>query len=266
MPPLTPPIQLICTDFDGTLHSDDEVPAVPVALQEALGALQDAGALWMINTGRELDDLLEGLKRVQLSVQPDYLVVVEREIYRRTDHGYEPFTEWNEACATAQAAVFATIADRLPPLFEQLRLDHAAHLYEDPWSPFCFIDRDNDEADAIQAVVDDLLADLPDIALVRNDIYGRLAHTAYTKGSAMAEVARVLSIQPENILAAGDHWNDLSMLQSDLAHLLVAPANAMPEVAAQVHAEGGYVAQAQCGEGVLEGLQHALNQIAKTRI
>ena len=263
MPPLTPPIQLICTDFDGTLHSDYTVPPVPVALQDALAEQQAAGARWMINTGRELDDLLEGLRRVQLSVQPDYLVVVEREIHQRVGDDYEPFTEWNEQCAAAQAAVFETIADLLPPLFEQLRLDHDAHLYEDPWSPFCFIARDNAEADAIQAVVDALLADLPNIALVRNDIYGRLSHTAYTKGSAMAEVARQLSIAPQSILAAGDHWNDLSMLRADLAHWLVAPANAMPEVTAQVRAEGGYIATTECGEGVLEGLQHALNQLAK---
>ena len=263
MPPPTPPIQLICTDFDGTLHSDCDVPPVPVALQEVLGKLQAAGTQWMINTGREMDDLLEGLRRVQLSVQPDYLVVVEREIHRRVEDDYEPLTEWNEQCATAQAAVFETIADRLPPLFEQLRQNHEAHLYEDPWSPFCFIARDNDEADAIQSVVDALLADLPNIALVRNDIYGRLSHTAYTKGSAMAEVARQLSITPQNILAAGDHWNDLSMLRADLAHWLVAPANAMPEVTTQVRAEGGYVATAECGQGVLEGLQHALEQLTE---
>ena len=261
MPPLTPPIQLICTDFDGTLHSDYTVPPVPVALQDALAEQQAAGARWMINTGRELDDLLEGLRRVQLSVQPDYLVVVEREIHQRVGDDYEPFTEWNEQCAAAQAAVFETIADRLPPLFEQLRLDHDAHLYEDPWSPFCFIARDNDEADAIQTVVDALLADLPNIALVRNDIYGRLSHTAYTKGSAMAEVARQLSITPQNILAAGDHWNDLSMLQPERAEWLVSPANSISEVLTHMERIDGFIAPSECGEGVLEGLEWALHQV-----
>ena len=53
------------------------------------------------------------------------------------------------------------------------------------------------------------------------------------------------------------------MLRADLAHWLVAPANAMPEVTAQVRAEGGYIATTECGEGVLEGLKHALNQLAK---
>ena len=54
MPPLTPPIQLICTDFDGTLHSDYTEPPVPQALQTKLAQLQAQGATWVINTGRTL--------------------------------------------------------------------------------------------------------------------------------------------------------------------------------------------------------------------
>ena len=48
------PLKLISTDFDGTLHSDYELPAVPEALQERIGELQATGVTWCINTGRDL--------------------------------------------------------------------------------------------------------------------------------------------------------------------------------------------------------------------
>jgi hydroxymethylpyrimidine pyrophosphatase-like HAD family hydrolase len=74
----------------------------------------------------------------------------------------------------------------------------------------------------------------------------------------MAEVARRLNIPREGIFAAGDHWNDLAMLQCDLAQWLVAPANAITEVLEHVRAQGGYVAESKYGEGVLEGIEWAL--------
>ena len=76
---MTLPIQLISTDFDGTLHADHEQPPVPVRLQELIGDLQRRGAKWVINTGRDLSSLMEGLGRARLSIQPDWLVTVERE-------------------------------------------------------------------------------------------------------------------------------------------------------------------------------------------
>src|ERR1017187_1454401 len=79
------PIKLISTDFDGTLFAEFENPPVPLALQNIIGKLQDHGARWVINTGRDLSSLLESLGRAHLPIKPDFLVVVEREIYVRRD-------------------------------------------------------------------------------------------------------------------------------------------------------------------------------------
>ncbi|MCB1128575.1 MAG: HAD hydrolase family protein, partial [Verrucomicrobiae bacterium] len=88
--------RLISTDFDGTLHADHEDPPVPVSLQQLLGDLQQQGATWVINTGRDLTSLMEGMARARMQVRPDYLVLVEREIYVHRDHRYEPLADWNE--------------------------------------------------------------------------------------------------------------------------------------------------------------------------
>ena len=101
------PIQLISTDFDGTLHAEFENPPVPVRLERNLAALQKQGAKWIINTGRDLSSLLETLARARLSIWPDYLGLVEREIYVREGHEYHPLAEWNSSCNTAHTALFA---------------------------------------------------------------------------------------------------------------------------------------------------------------
>src|SRR5689334_19446471 len=82
------PIKLISTDFDGTLHADHEDPPVPLDLQQMIANLQSRGAKWVINTGRDLSSLMESLGRARLCIKPDFLVVVEREIYYHHETQY----------------------------------------------------------------------------------------------------------------------------------------------------------------------------------
>ena len=253
------PIQLLCTDFDGTLHSDFTEPSVPVDLQHKISELQATGTQWIINTGRNLEDLQTGLEQAHLSVKPDYVVVVEREIYQCINDDYQPHNEWNEECTVTQGGLFAKVADQIPELFEWVNSHFDAQVYEDRWSPFCLIARNNADADAIQEKVTQQFADEPLLSFVRNDIYGRLSHTGYTKGTAMTEIARILNIPTTAILAAGDHWNDLSMLQPERAQWIIAPSNAIPEVAEHVESIEGFLASKESGEGVLEGLEWVLN-------
>tara|TARA_B100001939_G_scaffold342143_1_gene352854 strand:- start:1040 stop:1843 length:804 start_codon:yes stop_codon:yes gene_type:complete len=259
-PTMPTPLQLICTDFDGTLHSDFTEPPVPHALQTKLAQLQAQGATWVINTGRTLDDLRLGIDHAKLTVHPDYVVVVEREIFRCVEHGYEPLTEWNDRCTRMQSALFASIADRLPELFDWVNLHFSANVYEDEWSPFCLIARNNRDADAIQEYVDAFFVGDSQLTFVRNDIYGRLSHTDFTKGTALTELARQLGIPREGIFVAGDHWNDLSMLQPERAEWLVSPANSISEVLTHMERIDGFIAPSECGDGVLEGLEWALHQ------
>tara|TARA_Y100000588_G_scaffold102624_1_gene111684 strand:+ start:770 stop:1546 length:777 start_codon:yes stop_codon:yes gene_type:complete len=253
-------LQLLSTDFDGTLHSDYEQPAVPPELQERLGELQAAGATWCINTGRDLTGLMEGIARARLSVRPDYLVTVEREIYIHENHEYVPHREWNDQCAAEQEAAFDEVRPALPKLVAWIRERFDAEIYEDAFSPFCLIARDNDECDAIQSQAEDFLADWPTLDFVRNDIYARLSHTAYNKGSALGEVARLTGVDPEYTLAAGDHLNDLPMLTPDRARWLVTQHNAIRQVKEHVQNHGGFVSSYPCGNGLLEGIDRVLEK------
>ena len=73
------PLKLISTDFDGTLHGEYDRPAIPERFTLLIAAQQSRGVKWVINTGRDMSSLMEALARSHVTVQPDYLVLVERK-------------------------------------------------------------------------------------------------------------------------------------------------------------------------------------------
>lgn len=252
------PIQLISTDFDGTLHADFENPPVPIDLQELIADLQSQGAKWVINTGRDLTSVMEGIARARLFIRPDYLVVVEREIHWLDGSHYVSCGEWNDLCASDHAGLFARIREDVPELTQWVGKYYPANVYEDPWSPFCLIARSNEDADAITEFLEEYAAGIPDLTVVRNDVYSRFSHAKYNKGTALAEIARRLGIGREHTFAAGDHLNDLPMLSEQFARCLAAPDNAIPEVKELVRGQNGYVSHQPWGHGVARGLEHYL--------
>ena len=250
------PIQLISTDFDGTLHAEFEDPPVPCDLQELIGELQRQGAKWAINTGRDLSSVMEGIARARLSIRPDYLIVVEREIYIHQGSHYSECEAWNRNCTRAHEALFARVQPEIPRLVDWITQRFSATLYQDDYSPFCLVAANNEDADAIQAFLEDYLQTMPELAFVRNDVYARFSHSAYNKGTALAEIARQLGIGRDHIFAAGDHLNDLPMLTADYARWLAAPSNAVEAVKKAVREQKGFVSEFSHGDGVADAIKY----------
>jgi HAD superfamily hydrolase (TIGR01484 family) len=253
------PIKLISTDFDGTLYTEGEVPPIPPALETLLAELQSQGVKWVINTGRDLTSLKTALAQTRLSVQPDFLVVVEREIHCLEGDEYRQLVQWNHRCSREQEQLFARIRADLPAVVAWIRKRFSVTLYEDDYSPFCLIAASNADADAILEYLAVCFRDVPELTVVRNDIYARFSHAAYNKGTAMAEVARQLGLEPSQVFAAGDHFNDLPMLSGDHAQWVMAPANAVEEVKALVRRQHGYLSSRPAGHGLAQGLRHFLS-------
>jgi hypothetical protein len=249
------PLQLISTDFDGTLHADHENPPVPLDLQALLDDLQRRGAKWAINTGRDLSSVMEGIARARLSVKPDYLVTVERDIYVHVDSHYEPCAAWNDGCQRAHAELFARVRPDVQRLVNWISQRFEASLYEDAFSPFCLIAESVRDADDIQKFLEDYCAEVPGLVVVRNDVYARFSHVAYNKGTALAEIARQLGVGREAVFAAGDHLNDLPMLDGQFAACVAAPDNAVPNVKQLVRRQQGYVSHQPWGHGVARALE-----------
>src|SRR5579862_6838756 len=107
-------IKLISTDFDGTLFAEFESPPIPRQLLQLIADLQAHGAKWVINTGREMSSLMETLARAGISLEPDYLVLVEREIHLHQHSQYVGLEEWNNACQRIHDGLFALVQPLLP--------------------------------------------------------------------------------------------------------------------------------------------------------
>jgi len=259
---MTLPIRLISTDFDGTIFAEFENPPISPKFQELIADLQSRGAKWVINTGRDLSSLMEALGRAKISVQPDFLVIVEREIYLHDGVSYVGLKKWNAECTRAHQEIFARVRPDLPRLVEWVNSRFHASVYEDPYSPFCLIAGCNDDADAIHNYLDDYARSIPNLTVVRNDVYARFSHVGFNKGTALAELTRRLQITAEEVFAAGDHLNDLPMLSRTYASWLGSPSNAIDSVKAVVRDQGGYISELSHGHGVADALSRTIRKIA----
>lgn len=252
------PIKLISTDFDGTFFAEFESPPVPEELQALIGNLQQRGTKWAINTGRDMSSLMETLGRADIAIEPDYLVLVEREIHIREESRFVSHLEWNQACQSAQGSVFELVRHDLSRLQEWINSHFHAILYDDAYSPLCIIAHNNSDMDQIHAFLEAYCRTVPNLAMVRNDVYARFSHAGYNKGTALGELTRRLHLTATDVFAIGDHLNDLPMLAPQYARFIAAPANAVAAVKHAVQAHGGYVGSQPHGRGVAEAIKYYL--------
>jgi HAD superfamily hydrolase (TIGR01484 family) len=253
-------IKIVSTDFDGTLYAEFDDPPIPLALQELIGRLQKQGVKWVINTGRDMPGLMHALSRPNINIQPDYLVLVEREIHRREDSGYVGHAEWNDACRRSHEELFIKVRRDLPRLVSWVNSRYNAAVSEDAYSPFCLTAYSNGDAEAIHQYMDEYCREVPNLKVMRNNVYARFCHADYDKGTALSEIARLHKISPRHVFAIGDHLNDLPMLELRHAACLAAPATALDVVKEAVRFRKGFVSPLPAGEGVMDSLNYYLKQ------
>ncbi len=107
---MTTEIRLLSTDFDGTLVSRVSEPVLDRQCIELIRQMQDAGAIWTINTGRSVDLLESGLTDYSFPIRPDFILTNERDVFRPGQNGdkWEAFGDWNERCAREHAEIFSS--------------------------------------------------------------------------------------------------------------------------------------------------------------
>ncbi len=164
---------------------------------------------------------------------------------------------WNRGTRDVRAHIeelFARVRPDLPQLTGWINERFHATVYEDPYSPFCLIAGNNGDADVIHDYLTEYCRRIPNLTVVRNDVYARFSHVAYNKGTALAELTRHLGLSPAEVFAAGDHLNDLPMLSRTYAHHLAAPWNAIDSVKAAVQVQNGFLSSLAHGNGIAEAL------------
>jgi hypothetical protein len=253
-------IRLLSIDFDGTLVSRVSEPIFDERCMKLIGELQSKGVIFSINTGRSVDLLESGLTDFEFPVRPDFILTTEREVFRPGSNGekWEPFGDWNERCARDHAELFSSAQSVLTEVVDFVTQKTKAQLLYHTEGLEGLRAENEEEMDRIIEFIEQARDPESKLHYQRNTIYLRFCHLDYHKGAALAELARLIDIPRQNIFAAGDHHNDISMLNGEVAGMPACPANAIDEVKTAVRGAGGYVARRQHGAGVREALEHFL--------
>ena len=254
-------IQLLSIDFDGTLVSRVGEPVLNTQCMKLIRELQNAGTMWAINTGRSVGLLESGLADFSFPIRPDFILTTERDVFRPGQNGdkWEAFGDWNERCAQDHTELFSSTQSVLAEVIDFVTQETKARLIYDSERLEGLVAENDEEMERITAFIEQAGARHPKLDYQRNTVYLRFCHADYHKGAALAELSRLIDVPREKIFAAGDHHNDISMLDGQFAALPSCPANAIREVKDVVRAAGGYVAQNEYGAGVHEAIVYFLN-------
>ena len=254
-------IRLLSIDFDGTLVSRVSQPVLDARCMQLIGDLQKTGVLFAINTGRSVELLESGLADFSFPMRPDFILTSERHVFRPGSNGekWEPFGDWNERGDLEHRELFQSAQPVLAEIVDFVTQKTKARLIYQTDGLEGLVASSDEEMDRIAQFIETARENQPKLHYQRNTVYLRFCHADYHKGAALAELARLLEVPRENIFAAGDHHNDISMLDGAVAAMPSCPGNAIDEVKSAVRNAGGYIAERDHGAGVHEALVHFLN-------
>lgn len=253
-------LRLLSTDFDGTLVAHPSDGRCSAAFADVLRRHRDSGGLWAINTGRGLDHAIEGIGVFAPPYEPDFLLTNERDIFIRAGEGiWEPDHEWNGLCQQRHEELFSRAGDVFVKINELSTHSPDVTLIHENGTLVGLVTTSERVMDGVAGFIDRASDHLPEFSFQRNTVYLRFCHGDYHKGAALGALCRRLSIEREQVLAAGDQFNDLSMLDGTYAAYPCCPSNAIPEVRAAVQKAGGYAAALPAADGVAEAWRFFTN-------
>lgn len=258
LPQTSEPGVILSFDFDGTLHDPASEPPVPHSFFEQIRILRDSRrAVWGINTGRSMAQMMEGFIESRFPFLPDWVVAREREIYFPNSFGrWLPHSEWNKRCEKQVHGLFKRARKLLARVRHEIEEHTGAQWMEMAGEPAGVISRTEEEMAWIVSHIAPIIAAEPLLAWQRNSIYLRFGHRDFQKGSSLSEIARIHGRSAENCFAIGDSHNDIEMLDRNHSAMAACPANAVEEIKLAIVERGGLITRSAHGHGTVEALQH----------
>jgi hydroxymethylpyrimidine pyrophosphatase-like HAD family hydrolase len=252
-------IQLICLDLDGTaLDSDgvhwwlaDEVVGV-------LNLLAERSVRWCPNSGRSGDNQFGMVQACrELTNMPIAMLAGERYVYWTTPRwrSHEPF---NSQMHQRMNALHPRVLEAVKPHRMRLResFDFTHELDRDGVCAWCLADET--VAPALAGELNALIGPIPNAKVLRNKDWLIITHELASKGMVLREAAHHLGIPTAAILAIGDNYNDLDMLDPAIAGCLGCPADAVPDVIDAVRGAGGYVSELPGSAGTVNVIRRTI--------
>lgn len=248
---------ILSFDFDGTLVHPQSDPVFHPGLGQMIQTLRGQGAAWVINTGRSLGQTMEGLAQHGIYMEPDFIIAQECDIYKPGFFSrWTDFGPWNRQARRAHKRFVKDHQASLQEIRRVVESQTKASFLQGGLGELGIVGTSDAELDGICDYIDSHTRQFPDIGYHRNGIYLRFSHSGYSKGTALSELARLLGLDATACFAAGDNFNDLSMLDPQHARMIACPGNALDPVKRIVSSRGGFVATRFASEGMMEALAH----------
>jgi len=258
-------IAVIALDFDGTLLEPGE--RIDPETVAAIDRGRAAGLRFSTASGRPYPSQVDILTKN--GVGPDTgrfeaLVVDERQIWllngddwHRHEAWYQPLQQRWEQLAPEAMARLARFVERLP--------EHGLAVDAGVPDELVLVRgmvgiRAADEAQAprVRQLLEAEFADLDELVISHNFRWVQVLMRAAGKGNSLAALAAHWGYAPSQVLAVGDHMNDVQMLDGSAGLSPACVGNAVPHIAELVRQGGGYHAKGPTGAGVREVIEHVL--------
>ena len=258
-------VRMFVTDADGTLIGHRPEFEQYCAFRDRIRKLRsEYGIVWAVSTGRSL----RSFNRVFLAMRtfgivPDFVITSHAYIYEKAWIGYKPHSVWNFRVRLLQFMNWLEIRRAIPRL-------RRAVVSKNPFTRvvfrnskrICFRFDDDGAAEFSAGLLKEAVKPYRYLQLFHHFREVDIRSVPFTKGLAVAELARHLRIPAEQILVVGDGHNDISMMQPGVARYTACPRNGVPEVVEVVHQTGGHIAEGRSLTGVMEILDaHEAGQI-----
>lgn len=242
---------LIAIDIDGTLVAENKIIAPPV--YDAIQRVVQAGKKVVLCTGRPLPGAQPYVKELSLNKVDDYMITYHGALVQRSDTletilhhelTLQDLLHWRKLTQeygyTVQAVrndgVFTDMKDlnyfklmesyfnNIPLRIREIDEMNPEHLFSK-----LFMGDDAKKLDHFEKVIPDFFR--KKYTILRsgpNSI--EILNKKASKGQSLSELANLLSIPQERVMAIGDSGNDIDMVQ--YAGLGIAMGNAVPAVKA----------------------------------
>lgn len=211
-----------------------------------LNALEPLGVAWCANSGRDVEDQQVVLRRSRaagLTHLPAAIISSESLVHVRTEEAYLPLPDWNERALDGlrrlHAEVHAALTPHRPELEKTYQPDFI--LWDDHITAFLVKDPLGNRPRALFHQLNEWLKDIPAALPSMNGAWVQVLLRGLGKGNALSAWTTAAGYAPEEILAVGDHFNDLDMLDRRHAGQIGCPLDALMEVRLTVERARGYV-------------------------
>lgn len=249
-------IRLLSLDFDGTiLDYTEEGPVLHPAVTGILNELAHRGIAWVANSGRSLDELkaIVGASTHRgLTHLPQAFLCLESLIFECRGPMVRPLQSWNDRMIGILRELHTRVRVVLEPRLPEIRARFTDEIYlEELYAAFSLREEER-MPEELCGQLRVWLDGVEGATLTRNGRWVAV-HSAHAgKGNILRAYAARAGFDLDEILAVGDHFNDLSMLDGTAAAFVGCPADAIEEVKAAVRTAGGHVAASGGPPGTAE--------------